>query len=107
MLRPGDESVEPLLNQSAIDLTVGKGLGIVATDGQGNALLVDALSWEMRFDYTGGPTSTEPVYIGYANPGTATSTATWLVHKFTYTGGVVTRRQVATGSWDGRSGLFP
>jgi hypothetical protein len=67
----------------------------------------DALLY--KFDYNGG---TNPVYIGVAAPGTATSTQKWLIKKLTFDGSDnVTDIQYPSGSpnfnqaWDDRAGL--
>lgn len=40
--------------------------------------------YQQVFDYTGSPDGTQPVYIGWASPGVATSEAKWAVRKLTY-----------------------
>jgi len=105
-----DESREPLQNKVATDLGVVKGWRVIAADSSGNALIVDSLSWEMRFDYE-ARTDGQPVYVGFAPPGTATTTETWLIQKFTFTvvgqNSFVSRRQVAENvAWDSRTSSF-
>lgn len=41
----------------------------------------------MRMDNTGGASGTEVLYLGEAEPGTATSAAKWRIKKFTYDAG--------------------
>ena len=100
-------SREPIQNDVAVAVGSYKAWRIVATDESGNALLVDAISWEIRYDYD-TRTDGQPVYVGYAKAGTATATETWLIHKFTYNSdNFVTRRQVATDvAWDDRATSF-
>ena len=61
---------------------------------------------QMRIDY-GTRTDGQPLYIGYAASGVATSTASWILQKFTYTTigttDYVSLRQIATDSWDLRT----
>lgn len=101
-----DISTEALLNEVAEIVGSLKALKILATDNQGNALVLDGIGWEKRFDYD-SRSDGQPVYIGYANPGTATTAITWLIHKVTYDGNdYPTRIQVATAAWDSRTGAF-
>ncbi len=104
-----DISKEPLQNRVAADVGSSKAWKNVYTDDYGNTLLAEAISWEKRWDYD-TRTDGQPVYVGYSVSGTATSSALWIIQKFTYStiGGYdfVTRRQVAKGSWDGRVALF-
>jgi len=102
-----DISKEPLQNQVATNLGTKKAWRIVATDPNGNALVIDSIGWEKRFDYD-TRTDGQPVYIGYTSPGTATSTANWLIQKFTYNGSdFVTRIEVATSvAWTARTTSF-
>lgn len=101
-----DTSREPLQNKVAAVVGVAKAWRIVATDSVGNELILDSLNWELRLDY-GTRTDGQPIYMGFANPGTATGTATWLIQKFTYNASsFMTRREVATASWDGRVAAF-
>jgi len=59
-----------------------------------------------RIDYDGG---SDPVYVGYAAPGTAEGSAAWQIQKITYTGGLVTGIDFAGGTndynrvWDDRA----
>ena len=51
-------------------------------------------------------TDAQPVYLGWAKPGVATSTKDWFIQKFTYDGSDrMTLRQRALGSWDNRTSL--
>ena len=102
-----DTSREPLQNLVAKGLGIYKGWRVVLADGSGNALIADSLRWEVRYDYD-TRTDGQPVYIGFAQPGTATSTEAWLIHKFTFDGSNnVTRRQVVTDkAWDNRTTSF-
>lgn len=60
------------------------------------------------FEYDG---SNNPVYIGFAEPGSATSDPAWLIRKLTWSGSNVTAIQYANGStvfnsiWDNRASL--
>lgn len=54
-----------------------------------------------------------PIYVGYAKAGSATSAAVWLIKKFTYDANdAVTRSQIADNNlsyshvWDDRASLF-
>lgn len=100
-------SQEPLQNEVAVNVGLAKALRLIGTDLLGNPLLLDALGWERRYDYT-GRTDGQPIYIGFANPGTATTTSAWLMQKYTFTTirpGVemVSRIQVIIGVWDDRT----
>lgn len=60
------------------------------------------------FDYQGG---TNPIYLGSAKPGTATSASLWSIKQFSYdASGDVTAIKYASGSgnatfiWDNRTG---
>jgi len=60
-----------------------------------------------RIDYQGG---NNPVYLGFAEPGTSTSSAGWQLRKLSYSGGLVTAILFGSGNtnfdkiWDNRSG---
>ncbi len=55
---------------------------------------------QMRADYD-VRTDGQPVYLGFAPQGLATSNTHWLLHKFTYDGSDrVTVRQISYNSWD-------
>ncbi len=98
-----DISKEPLQNRIAATLGVKTAWKMVGADTLGNVLILDSLSWEIRYDYD-TRNDGQPVYIGYAPAGTATDTAGWLIHKFTYTNDLVTRRTVTSAvTWDARS----
>lgn len=76
----------------------------------------DNIAWRMtqvpsnlmeRFDYD-TRTDGQPVYIGFAAYGTATTADTWLIYKLTYNvSDHITAKDIAYGSWDGRVALFP
>ena len=58
---------------------------------------------QMRADYT-TRTDGQPVYLGFAPKGLASSATGWLLHKFTYDGSDrVTVRQIAYDIWDDRA----
>ena len=58
---------------------------------------------QMRCDYD-VRTDGQPVYLGFAPKGLATSVAGWLLHKFTYDGSDrITVRQIAYDIWDDRA----
>jgi len=57
------------------------------------------LNWQERHEYSGG----NPTYSGYAPRGVATSTAGWLLFKYTWSSGNMTVKQVAYDSWDNRA----
>lgn len=67
--------------------------------------------FKMRMDNTGGNSGTEILYLGEAEPGTATSAARWRIKKFTYQAGtdLVTQIDWASGNdffnkvWDDRA----
>ena len=102
----GVESIrqEAVQNKVAKDLGVYKGWRTVFVDDAGNMLLAESLSWEIRWDYD-GRTDGQPVYAGFAQPGTATTTESWTIQKFTYdVNNFVTRRQVVSNkAWDNRA----
>lgn len=60
---------------------------------------------QIRLDYD-GRSDDNPVYVGYATAGTASSDSDWMILKFTYDGSDrVTLVQIAYGAWDSRTGL--
>lgn len=51
-------------------------------------------------------TDAQPVYLGYAIIGKATSDDAWMIYKFTYDGSnQMTVKQTAYGTWTGRASL--
>lgn len=56
----------------------------------------------LQIDYVGGD---NPIYIGYAAKGTATSDSAWIIYKYTYSSDQVTARATAFGIWDDRASL--
>lgn len=67
---------------------------------------------DTRYEWQSVAASSVPLYSGTAQPGTATSAATWRVQKYTYITGpagdaVPSLIQTATGAWDSRASLFP
>lgn len=55
---------------------------------------------QMRCDYV-GRTDGQPIYIGWAPRGLATSINGWLIHKYTYdVDNQATLRQIAYDKWD-------
>ena len=103
------ESVEPVQNKVSEKFGDTRAWKIVGSDSAGNVLITDSLSWKVRFDYT-GRTDGQPVFRGFAEKSAADSDNTWLIHKLTYTAingtDFLTLREVAEGSWNGRSALF-
>lgn len=82
----------------------GRGGGV--STGQGFKF-IDNVQYVTEIDYNSG---TNPIYIGIANPGTATSAASWQIRKLTYdANNNVTAIQWAGGSadfataWDSRA----
>lgn len=68
--------------------------------------------YQQIFDYTGSIDGIQPIYIGWAAPGAATTDAKWLIRRFTYDGSNrVSQIQFATGAfkfmsrWDQRAAL--
>lgn len=67
----------------------------------------------LRMDNSGGVSGVEPLYIGEADPGTATSVARWRIKKITYTAGTDSAESIlwANGNmdfnnvWDNRASL--
>ena len=51
----------------------------------------------IQLDYA-GRTDGQPVYVGWAEPGTATSAAKWRIAKLTYVANQVTQVQWANGT---------
>lgn len=102
-------SREPLQNEIGTPLGGSKAWKIVGSDASGNVLLIESLSWEIRWDYA-GRTDGQAVYVGYAKPGTSILAATWLMHKFTFVisgdFSIPSRRQVVEGIWDDRTMSF-
>jgi len=61
------------------------------------------LNMRAKYDY-GSRTDGQPVYVGYAARGLATSSTGWLLFKYTYNAsGWVTDKDVAYDSWDNRA----
>lgn len=65
--------------------------------------------YQQVFDY-GSRTDMQPVYVGWATPGVATSAASWMIRKFTYNAdGSISQIQFAAGDvgfkaiWDNRA----
>jgi hypothetical protein len=77
-------------------------------DGQGNPS--EGRGYRTELDYTGGPGS-DPVYVGWAAPGSDTDAAVWKILKLTYSGTNLTQRLWADGDtkfdnvWDQRATL--
>lgn len=70
-----------------------------------NSLIINdfQLNSQMFVDYD-TRTDGQPVYVGYASRGVASSTASWTLFKLTYNASdYVTSRQVAYDSWDNRA----
>lgn len=74
-----------------------------------NLQRLNASNLALQLHYDG---SSNPIYIGIAKPGTATSAAFWQIRKLTFDGGNnVTSIKYASGSpdfnqiWDDRAGL--
>lgn len=42
--------------------------------------------FQQVLDYTGSPDGVQPVYIGWATPGTAITDTKWMIRKFIYDG---------------------
>ena len=92
--------------------TAGNVLSAYGTDPipAASALAVRELpvAYTKAMDFDGGA---NPVYIGYAVPGTAKSAAAWRIQKLTYSGSNVTDIQLANGSpdftavWNNRAAL--
>lgn len=87
-------------------------LGIAMTESVGfdgqHAQRLNASNLSLLIDYVGGA---NPIYIGTAAPGTATSEDKWKITKLTYDGNNVTSLLYAAGTpnfdqvWDNRSSL--
>lgn len=67
------------------------------------------LPYQQKFD-ADGRSDNQPVYVGWSDPGTATSAAKWRIYKITYgAGGDAQAIQFANGStrfdqvWDNRT----
>ena len=59
---------------------------------------------DIRFDAD----DSAPTYIGlHETNGASTSTDTWKLYKFTYSGSNVTRIQLGYGAWDNRASILP
>lgn len=62
----------------------------------------------INVEYDGGG---DPIYIGYAEPGTADADPYWLIQKLTWSAGNMTALRFANGNldygdaWTGRAGL--
>ncbi len=106
---PTDISKEPLQNKVAANVGVQKAWRMLATDLLGNRLLLDSLSWLIQYDYS-TRTDGQPLYMGFAAPGTADATPTWLLHKFTYSKisgtDFVIKRDTTINSWTLRDSAF-
>lgn len=78
----------------------------IQVDPAGNIIQGDKPK-TIKIDYDGS----NPIYVGEADPGTATSSAGWRIKKLTYSGSNVTDVQWADGDlaednvWDDRAAL--
>lgn len=81
--------------------------------GASEATLLDVLEAvkserRLKLDYTGGPTSSDPVYIGTAALDATVTDAVWTIRKLTYSSGNVTGIEVRTSlSWNARATPTP
>jgi hypothetical protein len=64
---------------------------------------------KVELDYVGG---TNPIYVGYATPGSATSVAAWRILRITYDGNAnplvieyANGNDLYANVWDNRAGL--
>jgi len=72
--------------------------------------LLEAIKGERRIqlDYTGGPTESDPVYIGLAAPDATVSDPVWTIRKLTYSSGNVISIELRTATaWDSRTTPTP
>lgn len=75
----------------------------VGEGGQGG--LEFPSNFQMFIDYV-ARTDGQPIYVGFAPKGAATSDNVWLIQKSTYNGSnQLTQRQSAVGSYDNRASL--
>lgn len=89
-------------------LDTGTGLMVDAGDSASESVrtIESALISSIEFNV-----DNNPVYVGYAVPGSATSAAVWQIRKFTYVGTNPTAIRFAGGSrlfnavWDDRASL--
>jgi len=58
---------------------------------------VEGRGLRVELDYTGGPGS-DPVYVGWAQPGSATSASVWKIMKLVYSGANLVQRLWADGN---------
>lgn len=61
---------------------------------------------DSRFEWQEVGSDRKPLYIGTATPGTASSTESWSIQKYTYSGVDLALVQTRTGAWDDRATLF-
>lgn len=89
----------------------GGGVGSRVQNVDGTSLSTQDAQLDVRYEWQAGLDASVPLYVGSAPPGTATSTASWRIDKYTYITGpsgdsVPSVVQTATGAWDSRASLF-
>lgn len=101
-------SAQEILNQSFDEVYRTLVIQLLGSDGV-SLQRQNASNLALQLDYDGG---TNPVYLGIAAPGSATSASTWQVRKLTFDGNNnITKMEYADGSpefdqvWDDRASL--
>lgn len=100
-----------------------KGIGSMGGGGGGitsriqnepnTALDTQLAALDTRYEWQQAGTSSVPLYVGTAKPGTATSVAGWRIDRYTYGTGPagdnvpLLVQSVTDGAWDSRATLFP
>jgi hypothetical protein len=89
----------------------GGGVGSYVQNSQGTSLDTQLAQLDTRYEWQIQGSSSVPLYVGTAQPGTATTTSAWRIDKYTYGAGpagdhVPMTVQSANGAWDSRASLF-
>lgn len=99
-------AVDPSRVQPVVIVLPGQG-GPNLVGDPGVTLPLGSSTYTQMIDYAG---TANPVYVGLAPPGSATSAAVWQIKKLTYSGSNPTATQWAAGGaftqvWDNRASL--
>ena len=102
-------ALEKVSNQLKGINSMGGGGGSVNLTPEASSALADlrhgVTDYEIRLDYA-GRTDGQPVYLGRAANGSASSLGAWNIEFLTYdVDGNIVRKQVLTGAWDNRAAL--
>ncbi len=109
-VRIAKDQVDALLDALAKSPRGGGDKTSMIVGGGGGGYMQDVkrgvTDFESRLDYA-ARTDDQPVYVGRALQGTATSAGGWVIEKLTYdASNRAVRKEVATGVWDNRVSMF-